>query len=175
MGESIHDKLSRVRKPHVHITYEVFKDGATEIRELPFIVGVLGDFSGNPKKPLEKLNQRDFVEIDRDNFNEVMEKMRPELNFKVDDVLAPTKEGEPTQEFGVTLKFNSMRDFEPGAIVEQVPKLKQLADLREYLQTLAARSDAEPEIEGILDKILTDPEEQSKMRKTLGLEEPEKK
>jgi type VI secretion system protein ImpB len=88
VGSSIHDKLKRVRKPRVHITYEVETEGAAVVRELPFVVGVMGDFSGNPSEPLKPLKDRKFVQIDRDNFNDVMARMTPGAKFKVDNTLA---------------------------------------------------------------------------------------
>ncbi|HEY7156514.1 MAG TPA: type VI secretion system contractile sheath small subunit, partial [Gemmataceae bacterium] len=83
MSRSIHDKLGRVRPPRVHITYEVETEGAMVLKELPFVVGVLGDFSGNPDKPLVPLKDRKFIQIDRDNLNEVMARMTPGLNLRV--------------------------------------------------------------------------------------------
>src|SRR6266568_5744513 len=88
MAESIHEKLKRVRKPRVHITYEVETEGAEILRELPFVVGVMGDFSGDPTAPLRPLTDRKFIQIDRDNFNEVMASMTPGLKLKVDNTLA---------------------------------------------------------------------------------------
>ncbi len=88
MAESIHDKLKRVRKPRVHITYEVETEGAEIVRELPFVVGVMGDFSGDPTEPLRPLADRKFIQIDRDNFNEVMARMTPGLKMRVDNKLA---------------------------------------------------------------------------------------
>ena len=81
MAESIHEKLKRVRKPRVHITYEVETEGAEILRELPFVVGIMGDFSGDPTQPLRPLSERKFIQIDRDNFNEVMARMTPGLNL----------------------------------------------------------------------------------------------
>src|SRR5437763_8849555 len=102
-SESTHDKLKRVRKPHVHITYEVFKpDGGMEVRELPFVVGVLGDFSGDSTQPLKPLRDREFVQIDRDNFDAVMKRMTPGLNLRVENTLA----GDGT-EMPLSLKFES--------------------------------------------------------------------
>ena len=113
MAESIHDKLKRVRKPRVHITYDVETEGAVVQKELPFVVGVLGDFSGNPTEPLKPLKDRKFMQIDRDNFNDVMKRMTPGLNLKVENTL----QGDGT-EMAVKLKFNSMEDFEPANVVE---------------------------------------------------------
>src|ERR1700712_3570738 len=88
MSASIHEKLSRVRKPRVHIKYEVETEGAQVERELPFVMGIMGEFSGDPTKPLPSLTDRKFVQIDRDNFNDVMARIGPGLNLKVDNTLA---------------------------------------------------------------------------------------
>src|SRR5215475_12047387 len=100
---SIHDKLDRVRKPRVHIKYEVETEGAVVEKELPFVVGVLGDFSGNPTQPLKPLKDRKFIQIDRDNFNDVMARMTPGLNLKVENTL----KGDGSQ-MAVNLKFSNI-------------------------------------------------------------------
>ncbi len=119
---SIHDKLTRVRKPRVHITYEVETEGAKVEKELPFVMGVLGDFSGKPTQPLKPLRDRKFIQIDRDNFNEVMARMTPGLEFRV----ANTLKGDGS-EIAVKLKFNSLDQFDPGQVVEQVEALEETA------------------------------------------------
>ena len=119
MAKSIHDKLKRVRPPRVHITYEVETEGAVVEKELPFVVGVLGDFSGNPTEPLKPLKDRKFIQIDRDNFNDVMARMTPGLNLRVENTL----KGDGS-EMAVQLKFNSMDDFEPANVVKQVEPLR---------------------------------------------------
>ncbi len=91
MSASIHKKLSRVRKPRVHITYDVETGGAEVARELPFVVGVMGDFSGDPTAPLKPLAERKFTQIDRDNFDKVMASMTPGLNLKVENTLLQTR------------------------------------------------------------------------------------
>ena len=118
-SESQQKKLSRVRKPRVHITYDVETNGAMVKKELPFVVGVLGDFSGNPTQPLKNFKDRKFVQIDRDNFNDVMSRMTPGLNIKVEN----TRKGDGS-EMGLQLQFNSMDDFEPARIIEQVEPLR---------------------------------------------------
>src|SRR5215831_18511229 len=118
-SESLQKKLDRVRKPRVHITYDVETEGATVTKELPFVVGVLGDFSGQPTQPLKPLKDRKFIQVDRDNFNSVMSRMTPGLKMKVENTL--TDQG---GEIPVDLKFNSMEDFEPGRVVDQVEPLK---------------------------------------------------
>src|SRR6202046_5387491 len=106
---SIHDKLGRVRKPRVHITYQVETEGAMVEKELPFVVGVLGDFSGTPTAPLKPLKDRKFIQIDRDNFNDVMARMTPGVTFRVENTLA-----DDGSEMPVSLAFSSMDDFNPG-------------------------------------------------------------
>src|SRR3954469_21686609 len=133
-SESIHDKLSRVRKPRVHITYQVETEGAVVEKELPFVVGVLGDFSGNPTEPLKPLKDRKFIQIDRDNFNDVMARMTPGLNLKVENTL----KGDGS-EMAVNLKFKSMGDFGPAKGVEQVEPLKKLLDTRNKLRDLMSK------------------------------------
>ena len=128
---SIHSKLERVRKPRVHIKYEVHTGDATVEKELPFVVGVLGDFSGNPTAPLRALAERKFIQIDRDNFNEIMAKMTPGANLKV----ANTLKGDGS-EMSVQLKFSAIEDFEPAEIARQVEPLRKLLETREQ----AARS-----------------------------------
>ena len=107
-SESINEKLKRVRAPRVHITYEVETEGASVVKELPFVVGVLGDFSGQPTEPLKPLKDRKFIQIDRDNFNDVMGRMTPGLNLRVKNTLK-----DDGSELGVQLKFSSMDDFAP--------------------------------------------------------------
>jgi type VI secretion system protein ImpB len=145
----IHDKLSRVRKPRVHITYDVETDGATVQRELPFVVGVLGDFSGNPKEPLKPLKDRKFVQIDRDNFDQVMANFAPELNLKVPNTIA----GDGT-EMAVSLKFRSLEDFEPAKVAEQVESLKKLMQTREKLTDLMSKIDRSEDLEEIVEQMI---------------------
>lgn len=160
----IHDKLKRVRKPRVHITYEVETLGAQVERELPFVVGVMGDFSGNPAKPLKSLKERKFVQIDRDNFSEVMASIAPELNLKVENTLA----GDGTQ-MGVHLEFKSMQDFEPAKVVDQVEPLKKLLETRSKLNDLMSKIDRSDELEGVLETVLQDEEAMKQFQSELGV------
>jgi type VI secretion system protein ImpB len=145
MSGSVHSKLNRVRKPRVHITYEVETDGAQIVRELPFVVGVMGDFSGDPTQPLRPMADRKFTQIDRDNFNDVMARMNPGLNIKVENTLA-----DDGSEMALNLKFNSMDDFDPARVVEQVPALKSLLETRNKLRDLMSKADRSDELEGLL-------------------------
>jgi type VI secretion system protein ImpB len=162
-AESIHQKLSRVRKPHVHITYEVETGGVPEIKELPFVVGVLGDFSGNPTKPLQPLADRKFISIDRDNFNDIMQRMNPGLNFRVENTL----KGDGS-EMAVQLQFQSIEDFEPGRVVDQVEPLKKLLETRNKLRDLLSNVDRSDILERELEEILKSTEKTQALAKAVG-------
>src|SRR5499433_4067010 len=108
--QSTQHKLDRVRSPRVHITYDVEVGGAIEIKELPFVVGVLGDFTGQPEQPLPKLKERRFVEVTPDNFDSVLESMKPHLSFAVENKLS---EDSNAPQLKVDLRFKSMDDFGP--------------------------------------------------------------
>ena len=166
---SVHDKLARVRKPRVHITYEVETEGAAIIRELPFIVGVMGDYAGDPSEPLKPLAERKFVQIDRDNFNDVMARIAPGLNLKVDNTLA----GDGSQ-MGVNLKFRSMDDFEPAKVAEQVPALKAMLETRARLRDLMSKVDRSDELEGLLEQVLQDKSKLDALSAELGLDKKER-
>lgn len=164
-AESVHDKLSRVRKPRVHITYQVETEGAVVEKELPFVVGVMGDFSGNPTQPLKSLKDRKFIQIDRDNFNDIMARMTPGLNIKVENTLA----GDGS-EMAVDMKFSSMDDFEPGKVAQQVEPLRKLLETRDRLRDLLTKVDRSEDLEGVLEKILQNTEELKKLSGELGVE-----
>jgi type VI secretion system protein ImpB len=167
VSSSIHDKLERVRKPRVHITYQVETEGAVVEKELPFVVGVLGDFSGNPTQPLKPLKDRKFIQIDRDNFNDVMARMTPGLNLKVDNTLAGDGSQMPVQ-----LKFNSMDDFEPARVVNQVEPLKKLLETRDKLRDLLTKVDRSEDLESVLEKVLQNAEQLKKLSGELGVKVP---
>ncbi|MDO1583085.1 type VI secretion system contractile sheath small subunit [Rhizobium oryzicola] len=160
---SVHEKLERVRKPRVHIKYEVETEGAMVVKELPFVVGVLGDFSGNPTQPLKPFGERKFVQIDRDNFDDVMRRMTPGLQLSVENTLQ--NDGSM---MNVSLKFEKMEDFEPGAIVEQVPALKALLDARNELRDLMSKADRSEELERLLEDILQNKGDLAKLVAQLG-------
>src|SRR5262245_61159530 len=126
-GESVHDKLGRVRAPRVHITYQVETGGAMVMKELPFVMGVLGDFTSNPKETDKKLKERDFVEVNMQNFDKVLKEMAPTLNFTAANKLS----SDPNAgEIPIDLKFESLGDFAPDRVAQQVEPLKKLLDLR---------------------------------------------
>ena len=156
--ESVHDKLSRVRKPHVHITYKVFDGGLEKLKELPFVMGVIGDFSGNPTEPKDRFADRKFTEIDRDNFDQVMNRVKPELNFRVDNLL----QGDNT-EIPVHLEFEGMEDFEPARVANQVAPLRELLEIREKLRRLQTRVEMDPDLEGQIDQLISNTELTAKL------------
>lgn len=164
MSESVHQKLSRVRKPRVHITYEVETEGATQQKELPFVVGVLGDFSGDPTSPLKPLKDRKFVQIDRDNFDSVMSSMTPGLSLKVDNTLA-----DDGSEMAVDLQFKSMSDFSPINVVQQVEPLRKLYETREKLKELQSKADRSDELQDLLEDVLKQSESLQQVASELGL------
>lgn len=166
MSESIHNKLKRVRKPRVHITYDVETNGAQVKKELPFVVGVMGDYSGDNTENRKALKERKFVQIDRDNFNEAMGKVNPKLALQVENTLA-----DDGSKMAVDLDFNNMNDFSPEAIVDQVPALKQLLEARSKLRDLLSKADRSEELENVLEDILKNTDHINELSKELGVGE----
>ena len=147
--DSTQQKLSRVRPPRVHITYEVETGGAIQLKELPFVVGVLGDFSGKPAGDVQRLKDRKFVSIDRDNFDQVMKGMKPRLAFRVDNKLT-----EDDTKIGVELNFQNLEDFEPENVVKQVEPLRKLLEARRRLSDLVHKLDGNEKLEGLLQDVI---------------------
>jgi type VI secretion system protein ImpB len=143
-------------------------EGAAIERELPFVVGVMGDFAGDPSEPLKPLAERKFVQIDRDNFNDVMARIQPGLNIKVDNTLAADG-----SQMAVNLKFRSIEDFEPAKVAEQVPALKALLDTRSKLRDLMSKVDRSEELEGLLEDVLQDKDKLAALSSQLGLDKQE--
>jgi type VI secretion system protein ImpB len=163
--ESMQKELSRLRKPRIQIVYDVETEGAVVQRELPFVVGVIGDFSGNASPATKALRDRKFVQIDRDNFNAVMAHISPALDLKVENTLA----GDGS-EMAISLKFHSIEDFEPGNIVDQIQPLKDLLDVRNKIRDLMAKADRSDELETILIDVLQDETKIQGMATDLGIE-----
>lgn len=162
--ESLQHKLDRVRPPRVQITYDVEVGGAIELKELPFVVGVLGDFTGKPEEPLPALKNRKFVEIDPDNFNQVMAGMKPRLAFSTDNKLQ-----DDGSKMGVELKFNSIEDFEPDQIVQQVDPLRKLVEARQKLSDLRSKMDGNDKLEAMLNDVISNQDKQKELSDALGL------
>jgi type VI secretion system protein ImpB len=153
MAESTQHKLDRVRTPRVQITYDVEIGGAVQKKELPLVVGVLADLSGKPEKPLPKLKERKFVEIDGENFDTVMAACAPRLAYMVENKLS--KAG---GQMGAELHFSSMDDFEPANLVKQVPALKKLLEARGKLNDLIAKLDGNDNLDAKLKEIVANTE-----------------
>lgn len=163
--ESLQHKLDRVRPPRVQITYDVEIGGAIELKELPFVVGVLGDFVGKPEEALPALKNRKFVEIDPDNFNQVLSGMKPRVSFSTDNKLQ-----DDGSKIGVDLKFNSIEDFEPDNIVQQVEPLRKLVEARQKLSDLRSKMDGNEKLENILNDVIANADKQKQLSDALGLE-----
>jgi type VI secretion system protein ImpB len=165
MAESLQHKLDRVRRPRVQITYDVETGGAMEKIELPFVVGVMADLSGQPKEALRPLKERKFTPIDRDNFNAVLEKATPRLAMKVQNRLT----GDDSK-LAVELNFKNMDDFEPTRVAEQIAPLKELLDMRKRLQELMSKMEGNDKLEQLLGDVLNNTEKAMSLAKQMGLE-----
>jgi type VI secretion system protein ImpB len=158
--DSVQKRLERVRPPRVQLSYDVEIGDAIEQKELPFVVGVLGDFSGNPKEPLPKLRDRKFVNVDLDNFDEVMQGMAPRATYRVQNELTP--EG---GEFAVDMTFEKLDDFRPEAVVQKVEPLRQLLEARTKLADLRNKLAGNEKLEDILNDVLTSTEKLAALSK----------
>jgi type VI secretion system protein ImpB len=163
--ESIQHKIDRVRPPRVQITYDVEVGGAIELKELPFVVGVMGDFVGKPEEPLPAIKNRKFVEIDPDNFNQVLAGMKPRVAFSVDNKL----QGDGSK-VGVDLTFSNIEDFEPDNIVKNVEPLRKLVEARQKLSDLRSKMDGNEKLENMLNDIISDTDKQKQLSDALGIE-----
>lgn len=168
MSESLQHKLDRVRRPRVQITYDVETNGAMQKTELPFVVGVMADLSAATKETLKPLKDRKFVNIDRDNFNEVMERSAPRLALKVDNKLT----GDEGTKLAVELNFKHIDDFEPARVAEQVPALKELLDMRGRLTQLMSKMEGNDKLEQLLSDVMQNTEKAMALAKEMGVEEP---
>ena len=168
--ESTQHKLDRVRPPRVHITYDVEVGDAIEMKELPFVMGVISDLSGKPEEPLPRIRDRKFVEIDRDSFNDVMKGMKPRLAFQVDNKLT-----NDDSKIGVELRFNNIEDFEPEQVARQVEPLRKLMEIRRKLNGLLAKTDGNDKLAEKLGEIIGDTELLEKISKEQQSGEGEKK
>src|ERR1051326_4424415 len=151
--ESLQKKLGRVRPPRVHITYDVQVGDAIEKRDLPFVGGVLADFSGMPEKPLDPVSKRKFVAIDRDNVNDVMKKIGPRLAFKV-----PNRLNEDDTKLNVELRFESMDDFQPAKVAQQITPLRKLLELRNSLANLRSSLIGNEKLDNLLQEMIQNQE-----------------
>jgi type VI secretion system protein ImpB len=158
--ESIQKRLAKVRAPRVQLTYDVEKGDAIEQKELPMVVGVLGDFSGQPETPLAKIRDRKFVNVDLDNFDDVMGGIAPRAVFR-----APNKLSETGGEFAVDLTFNSIEDFRPESVVNQVEPLRKLLEARTKLADLRNKLVGNEKLEDLLSDVLSNTEKLKSLEK----------
>jgi type VI secretion system protein ImpB len=163
--ESLQHKIDRVRPPRVQITYDVEIGDAIELKELPFVIGVMGDFVGKPEEPLPAFKNRKFVEVDPDNFDQVMAGMSPRLAYTVENKLQ-----DDGSKMGVELKFNSIEDFEPDRVVQQVEPLRKLVDARQKLSDLLSKMDGNEKLENLLEDVMASAEKQKQLSDALGIE-----
>lgn len=160
---ALNSQHKRVNKNRVSITYDVETNGALETKELPFVVGVIGDFSADKEDKVD-VADREFFQIDKDNFDTVMKRVGPELKLKVDNVLA-----DDNSQIEANLTFNSMKDFTPEAIVEKVDALKKLVDTRNQLKVLLSKADRSRDLEKLLKEVLTGADTINSLSEELGL------
>lgn len=151
--ESTQKRIARDRAPRVQINYDVEIGDAIETKELPFVLGVLGDYTGHSKEPLPKLKERKFVQVDGESFDDVMKGMAPRLVLRVDNKLK-----NDNSEMAVELNFQKMEDFEPAQVVEQVEPLRRLLEARTRLSDLRGKLAGNDKLEDLLEKIVHDTE-----------------
>lgn len=163
--EGTQKKLERVRPPRVSISYDVETGGAIETKELPFVMGVLGDLTGQPTEPLAKLKERKFVDVTPDNFDDVLASMKPHVSFTVENKLS--EDANPGK-IGVDLHFKSLDDFSPDAVARQVKPLRELLDLRTKLADLRGSLQGNDKLEEILQTTLNDEEKMKQLKAELG-------
>ena len=163
-SDSVQHTLDRVRRPRVQITYDVETGGAMEKKDIPFVVGVLGDLSGQPKETPKSLKERKFVPIDRDNFNEVLAKAEPRLAMRVANRLTG-QEGQ----LGVELNFQHIDDFEPTRVASQIPALKEILDIRGRLNELLGRMEGNDKLNDLLCEVLSNTEQASTLADEMGI------
>jgi type VI secretion system protein ImpB len=163
--QSTQHKLDRVRPPRVHVTYDVEIGDAIELKELPFVMGVLGDFTGQPTEPLARLRDRKFVEVTPDNFDSVLEGMKPHLAFSVENKLS---EDPNAPQLRVDLNFKSLDDFEPENVAKQVKPLRELLELRTRLSDLRGSLQGNDKLEQALLDAVGDKDKLGKLKKEIG-------
>jgi len=161
--ESTQHKLDRVRAPRVQLTYDVEVGDAIEKKELPFVAGVIGDFSGNPAEPLPKLKERKFVNIDKDNFDDALKGMKPRLQMQVDNRLK-----DDGSKIGVELNFKSMDDFTPESVANQVEPLRKLLEARQKLADLRNKMAGNDKFEELLNEVLQNTDQITQLTKEVG-------
>lgn len=163
MPESTQHKLSRVRPPRVQITYDVEIGNAIVKKELPFVVGIMSELSGQPENPLPPLRERKYVEIDRDNFNGVLAAVGPRLAFRVDNKLTADD-----SQLNVELNFSHLDDFNPINVLKQVEPLRQLFEARQRLADLLTKLDGNDALEALLQQVVQNTGDLNQIKASIG-------
>jgi type VI secretion system protein ImpB len=166
--ESVQKKLTRVRPPRVQISYDVHVGDAIEIKELPFVLGVMGDFTGQPTGDVKRLKDRRFVDVNPDNFDAVLEEMRPHLAFSVENKLSDDPNA---GDLKVDLNFRSLEDFEPEQVARQIRPLRELLELRGKLSDLRGTLQTNEKLDQVLMDAVSNTEKLDKLRSELGAAE----
>lgn len=167
MAESTQHVLSRVRPPRVQITYDVEIGNAIEKKELPFVMGILADLSGKPENPLPLVRDRKFVEIDRDNFNDVLASIEPRLTFRVSNRLKP----DANDNLNIELRFKHMDDFGPVEVINQIPALRKLYEGRLRLRDLLTKLDGNDDLAHLLNQVVANSSDQEALKQQLASSE----
>ena len=157
-----------MRPPRVHITYDVEVGDAIEMKEIPFVVGVLADLSGKPDEPLPKLKDRKFIEIDRDNFNNVLEGIKPRVAFKADNKLT-----DDDTKMAVELRFKSLDDFHPERVADQITPVRKLVETRKKLSDLLSKLDGNDRLDELLQDVISSTDSIEKLGKEAGVAKSE--
>ena len=163
MSESVQKKLGRVRPPRVQITYDVETGGAIQKKELPLVVGVLADLAGKPDGPVIPIKSRKFVEIDRDNFNDVCASIAPRLAFQVTNKLK-----DDDTKMNVELRFRKIDDFRPESVVQQLEPLRKLFEARQRLNDLIGKLDGNDDLDALLQDVAANTENAQKIKEQVG-------
>ena len=161
--ESTQHKLDRVRAPRVQLTYDVEVGDAIEKKELPFVAGVVGNFSGQPAEPLGKLKDRKFVNVDKDNYDDVLKGMKPRVQMQVDNRLA-----DDGSKLGVELNFRSLEDFSPERVVNQIDPLRKLLEARQKLADLRNKAASNDKFEDLLNEVLQNTDKIAQLTREVG-------
>lgn len=163
MSESVQKKLGRVRPPRVQITYDVETGGAIQKKELPLVVGVMADLAGKPDTPVIPIKSRKFVEIDRDNFNDVCASIAPRLAFQVTNKLK-----DDDSKMNVELRFRKIDDFRPESVVQQIEPLRKLFEARQRLNDLIGKLDGNDDLDVLLQDVAANTENAQKIKEQVG-------
>jgi type VI secretion system protein ImpB len=159
--QSTQHKLDRVRSPRVHITYDVEVGGAIELKELPFVMGVLGDFTGQPTEAMARLKDRKFIEVNPDNFDSVLAGMKPHLAYSVENKLSDDPNA---GQLKVDLNFKSLQDFEPEQVARQVRPLRELLELRTKLSDLRGSLQGNDKLDELLQDAINNTDKMGKLK-----------